>query len=103
VRAEIVDEGLGYVPVLASRSDRVGGRGLHLVERRARRRGVFEGSTHQWFELALPRARRPERPTAAFVFSVADPPAADGPAPPSYAPAANGSSVRTAGAARTAK
>lgn len=50
MRCEIVDGGSGFVP--RGREDRVmGGWGLELVDRLARRWGVREGSTHVWFEL----------------------------------------------------
>jgi anti-sigma regulatory factor (Ser/Thr protein kinase) len=57
VRAEIVDDGRGFEPVI-QRSDpqQVGGRGLHLVERLAQRWGVFAGRTRVWFELAMPQS-----------------------------------------------
>ena len=57
LRAEIVDQGSGFDP--ESRNDRQlgpadeGGWGLHLVESLADEWGVYEGSTHVWFELRL--------------------------------------------------
>jgi anti-sigma regulatory factor (Ser/Thr protein kinase) len=54
LRAEIVDQGVGFVP--KARNDdleKVGGWGLHLVERLTDRWGTFEGSTHVWFEIDL--------------------------------------------------
>ena len=55
VRAEIVDQGAGFEPqTRASRkmapADE-GGWGLHLVESLADDWGVYEGSTHVWFEI----------------------------------------------------
>ena len=55
VRAEIVDQGAGFEP--QTRANRKlapadeGGWGLHLVETLADEWGVYEGSTHVWFEL----------------------------------------------------
>lgn len=51
-RAEVIDEGSGFVA--AEREvDQEGGWGLPLVEELADRWGTFEGSTHVWFELDL--------------------------------------------------
>ena len=55
VRAEIVDQGSGFRPqTRANRhmalSDQ-GGWGLHLVQTLADDWGVYEGSTHVWFEI----------------------------------------------------
>jgi anti-sigma regulatory factor (Ser/Thr protein kinase) len=55
LRAEIVDQGSGFAPEM--RADRdlsledEGGWGLHVVETVADEWGVYEGSTHVWFEL----------------------------------------------------
>ena len=55
VRAEIVDQGSGFEPL--SRASRnmtasdEGGWGLHLVDTLADSWGVYEGSTHVWFEI----------------------------------------------------
>jgi len=55
VRAEIVDRGSGFEP--ETRANRKlalgdeGGWGLHLVETLADEWGVYEGSTHVWFEI----------------------------------------------------
>ena len=55
VRAEIVDQGGGFEPrTRASRKMALadeGGWGLHLVETLADDWGVYEGSTHVWFEI----------------------------------------------------
>jgi anti-sigma regulatory factor (Ser/Thr protein kinase) len=54
VRAEIIDQGVGFTPVARNDDlDRVGGWGLHLVERLATSWGTYEGSTHVWFEIDL--------------------------------------------------
>jgi anti-sigma regulatory factor (Ser/Thr protein kinase) len=52
VRAEIIDQGVGFTPV--ERNDdleKVGGWGLHLVEQLTTAWGTYEGSTHVWFEI----------------------------------------------------
>jgi anti-sigma regulatory factor (Ser/Thr protein kinase) len=52
VRAEVIDQGAGFVPVARDRpATEVGGRGLHLVQTLSNRWGVHEGSTHVWFEI----------------------------------------------------
>jgi anti-sigma regulatory factor (Ser/Thr protein kinase) len=52
VRAGVVDQGLGFVPVARDRpTTEAGGWGLHLVQALANRWGVHEGSTHVWFEI----------------------------------------------------
>src|SRR3954452_1406410 len=52
VRVEVVDQGVGFVPVARNRpATEVGGWGLHLVQTLANRWGVHEGSTHVWFEI----------------------------------------------------
>jgi anti-sigma regulatory factor (Ser/Thr protein kinase) len=54
VRAEIVDQGGGFVPRTRDRGlEDVGGWGLHLVEELTDRWGTYEGSTHVWFEIDL--------------------------------------------------
>jgi anti-sigma regulatory factor (Ser/Thr protein kinase) len=54
LRAEIVDQGAGFVPRARNRDlEDVGGWGLHLVEQLASRWGTHEGSTHVWFEIDL--------------------------------------------------
>src|SRR3954453_6754383 len=52
LRVEVVDQGIGFVPVARNRpATDVGGWGLHLVQTLSNRWGVYEGSTHGWFEL----------------------------------------------------
>jgi anti-sigma regulatory factor (Ser/Thr protein kinase) len=54
VRAEIIDQGAGFVPVARNDDlDKVGGWGLHLVEQLTSEWGTYEGSTHVWFEIDL--------------------------------------------------
>ena len=53
LRIEVVDRGGGFRPVARDRpKTEVGGWGLHLVEELTDRWGVYEGSTHVWFELS---------------------------------------------------
>jgi anti-sigma regulatory factor (Ser/Thr protein kinase) len=52
IRAEVIDQGVGFVPVARDRpATEVGGWGLHLVQTLSNRWGVHEGSTHVWFEI----------------------------------------------------
>ena len=52
MRVEVVDQGVGFVPVARDRpATEVGGWGLHLVQTLSNRWGVYEGSTHVWFEI----------------------------------------------------
>jgi len=52
LRVEVVDQGAGFVPAARNRpATEVGGWGLHLVETLSDRWGVYEGSTHVWFEI----------------------------------------------------
>lgn len=54
VRAEIIDQGVGFVPKKRDDDlDKVGGWGLHLVEQLTSSWGTYEGSTHVWFEIDL--------------------------------------------------
>ena len=54
VRAEIIDQGVGFTPKVRDADlDRVGGWGLHLTEHLTSRWGTYEGSTHVWFEIDL--------------------------------------------------
>src|SRR3954451_14033977 len=54
VRAEIIDQGVGFTPKVRDDDlDRVGGWGLHLTEQLTSRWGTYEGSTHVWFEIDL--------------------------------------------------
>ena len=58
IRAEIVDQGVGFEPVERDGDlDRVGGWGLHLVEQLTSEWGTYEGSTHVWFEIDLDARR----------------------------------------------
>src|SRR4051794_12778490 len=53
LRVEVVDQGIGFVPVARNRpATDVGGWGLHLVQTLSNSWGVYEGSTHVWFEIA---------------------------------------------------
>jgi anti-sigma regulatory factor (Ser/Thr protein kinase) len=52
LRIEVIDQGVGFVPVARDRpATEVGGWGLHLVQTLSDRWGVYEGSTHVWFEI----------------------------------------------------
>jgi len=54
VRAEIIDQGVGFTPVERNGDlEKVGGWGLHLVEQLTSEWGTYEGSTHVWFEIDL--------------------------------------------------
>ncbi|MEA2443177.1 MAG: serine/threonine-protein kinase RsbW [Thermoleophilales bacterium] len=65
VRAEIVDQGVGFTPVERDGDlSRVGGWGLHLVDRLTDRWGTYEGSTHVWFEIDPRKPRPHNRPAA---------------------------------------
>jgi anti-sigma regulatory factor (Ser/Thr protein kinase) len=55
LRGEVVDEGPGFEGELREQgADEIGGRGLPLVARLSRAWGVFDGSSHVWFELDRP-------------------------------------------------
>jgi anti-sigma regulatory factor (Ser/Thr protein kinase) len=56
-RAEVVDQGDGFIATLRDRDDvhTPGGWGLPLVQTLSDRWGAHEGSTHVWFEFALSR------------------------------------------------
>jgi anti-sigma regulatory factor (Ser/Thr protein kinase) len=59
LRAEIIDQGVGFVPVKRNDDlEKVGGWGLHLVHQLTSDWGTYQGSTHVWFEIDLtaPRA-----------------------------------------------
>jgi anti-sigma regulatory factor (Ser/Thr protein kinase) len=64
---EVIDQGSGFERVLDQNEfEKIGGRGLEIVETAASRWGVHQGTTHVWFELerAGPRIgieSRPER------------------------------------------
>jgi signal transduction histidine kinase len=52
VRAEIIDQGVGFTPVKRNDDlEKVGGWGLHLVQQLTTDWGTYEGSTHVWFEI----------------------------------------------------
>jgi anti-sigma regulatory factor (Ser/Thr protein kinase) len=52
LRIEVIDQGVGFVPIARNRpATEVGGWGLHLVQTLSKRWGVYEGSTHVWFEI----------------------------------------------------
>ena len=54
VRAEIIDQGVGFTPEVRDDDlDRVGGWGLHLTEHLTSHWGIYKGSTHVWFEIDL--------------------------------------------------
>ena len=60
LRVEVVDQGVGFVPVARDRPmTEVGGWGLHLVQTLSDRWGVHEGSTHVWFEIRRDDAAAP--------------------------------------------
>jgi anti-sigma regulatory factor (Ser/Thr protein kinase) len=55
LRVEVIDQGAGFVPAARTRpATEVGGWGLHLVQTLSDRWGVYEGSTHVWFEIDRP-------------------------------------------------
>ena len=52
VRAEVIDQGLGFIPVARDRpATEAGGWGLHLVQTLSNRWGAHEGATRVWFEI----------------------------------------------------
>ncbi len=52
LRVEVIDQGGGFTPETRDRPvSEPGGWGLHLVEALTDRWGVYEGSTHVWFEI----------------------------------------------------
>jgi anti-sigma regulatory factor (Ser/Thr protein kinase) len=55
VRAEIIDQGVGFTPIKRNDDlEKVGGWGLHLVQELTTDWGTYEGSTHVWFEIRRP-------------------------------------------------
>ncbi|MEA2295283.1 MAG: serine/threonine-protein kinase RsbW [Solirubrobacteraceae bacterium] len=55
LHGEVIDEGPGFETELREQgADEIGGRGLPLVARLSREWGVFDGSSHVWFELDRP-------------------------------------------------
>ncbi len=60
---EVIDEGAGFEHEVRERDfERVGGRGLAIVEAEASRWGIREGTTHVWFELERAGPRLGARP-----------------------------------------
>ena len=54
LRGEVTDEGSGFEVELRERGlEEVGGRGLMVVSGVSERWGVYDGSSHVWFELGL--------------------------------------------------
>jgi anti-sigma regulatory factor (Ser/Thr protein kinase) len=52
IRAEIIDQGGGFTPTRRGTDlEKVGGWGLHLVQELTTDWGIYEGSTHVWFEI----------------------------------------------------
>jgi two-component sensor histidine kinase len=52
VRVEVVDDGHSFIPTDRDRpATEPGGWGLPLVDQLADRWGIYEGSTHVWFEI----------------------------------------------------
>lgn len=52
LRVHVIDEGTGFErQVRETGFEDVGGRGLWIVDAESSRWGVFEGTTHVWFEL----------------------------------------------------
>jgi anti-sigma regulatory factor (Ser/Thr protein kinase) len=52
IRVDVVDEGSGFVhQVREVGFDELSGRGLQIVEAVSSRWGLFEGTTHVWFEV----------------------------------------------------
>ena len=52
VRGEVADQGDGVVEIRREAEDGPGGRGLRIVDALSSKWGVYEGSTHVWFELS---------------------------------------------------
>lgn len=49
---DVTDQGKGFEQMVREQDfDRVGGRGLHLVDALASRWGIHRGSSHVWYEL----------------------------------------------------
>lgn len=58
LHVEVIDEGSGFErEVREQDSENLGGRGLRLVDAEASRWGLYEGTTHVWFELERPGPR----------------------------------------------
>jgi len=54
VRGEVADQGEGSVEIREVSLVGAGGRGLRIVDALTERWGVYEGSTHVWFQLSPP-------------------------------------------------
>jgi anti-sigma regulatory factor (Ser/Thr protein kinase) len=52
VRGEVSDDGDGEIAIREINDPREGGHGLRIVDSIVDRWGVYDGSTHVWFELA---------------------------------------------------
>jgi anti-sigma regulatory factor (Ser/Thr protein kinase) len=50
---EVIDEGSGFKRASEHERDEPGGLGLGVVDAEASRWGVYEGTTHVWFEIDL--------------------------------------------------
>lgn len=64
---EVIDEGTGFERrIREDEFDRVGGRGLDIVDAEASRWGIHEGTTHVWFEVerAGPRLGTQKKPAS---------------------------------------
>jgi anti-sigma regulatory factor (Ser/Thr protein kinase) len=58
LRVEVVDEGSGFERTVRERtSEELQGWGLEIVESEASRWGLYEGTTHVWFEIERPGPR----------------------------------------------
>jgi anti-sigma regulatory factor (Ser/Thr protein kinase) len=74
IRGEVIDQGAGFEREIRARGpEDVSGRGLLIVDALASRWGIYEGTTHVWFELDArtaargrlnPRLGKDERPEA---------------------------------------
>ncbi len=54
VKGEVTDEGSGFEREMREDGlDGVGGRGLHIVGQLAEEWGVYEGTTHVWFQIPV--------------------------------------------------
>ena len=53
IRVEVTDDGSGFDPRQRTEREDPGGWGLGLVDAMSEDWGMYEGSTHVWFELSL--------------------------------------------------
>jgi serine/threonine-protein kinase RsbW len=54
IRGEVIDQGAGFEAQLRNAApDDLGGRGLVLVDRMVHEWGVYDGSSHVWFQLPV--------------------------------------------------